>query len=96
MNVPYLNIESPIGHFQSPLTKNLFSTKKNYLFNFSGIVWNHKIKYLINNLQNMCIGDFKIEGEQQSKYIKKFLNKNDNSLDILFNKLQEIKNENKQ
>ena len=44
----------------------------------------------------MRIGDFKIEGEQQSKYIKKFLNKNDNSLDILFNKLQEIKNENKQ
>ena len=31
MNVPYLNIESPIGHFQSPLTKNLFSTKKLFI-----------------------------------------------------------------
>ena len=96
MDVPYLNIESPIGHFQSPLVKNLFSTKKDYLFNFSGIVWNHKIKYLLKNLQNMCIEDFKIEREQQKKYIKKFLNKDDNSHDFLFNKLHEIKKENSQ
>tara|TARA_B100001093_G_C26853329_1_gene1026164 strand:+ start:77 stop:1429 length:1353 start_codon:yes stop_codon:yes gene_type:complete len=93
MDVPYLNIESPIGHFQSILVKNMFSAKKDNLFNFSGIVWNHKIKYLLNNLQNMCIGDFKIESEKQNKYIEKYLNKDNNSLDILFNKLQEIKNE---
>ena len=27
MDVPYLNIESPIGHFQSTLIKNLFSKR---------------------------------------------------------------------
>ena len=44
----------------------------------------------------MCIRDFKIESEKQNKYIEKYLNKDNNSLDILFNKLQEIKNENSQ
>ena len=94
MNVPYLNIESPIGHFASPLIKNLFSTKKNYLFNFSGIVWNHKIKYLLRNFHNMNIEDFKIIDQQKHKYVKKFLNEDKNGLDTLFNKLNKIKIEN--
>lgn len=95
MNVPFLNIESPNGHWQSNLVKQFFSVKKNSYLNYPKVVWNYKIKDILRNFEKMHLNNFQINSDYKKKYIEEFLNKKSNhNLDYLFNKLEKLKIEN--
>jgi len=95
MNVPFLNIESPNGHWQSNLVKQFFSVKKKSYLNYPKVVWNYKIKDILRNFEKMHLNNFQINSDYKKKYIEEFLNKKSNhNLDYLFNKLEKLKIEN--
>ena len=95
MNVPFINLECPSGHFYHKEIEKSYSAKKGYFLNYKNVVWNFKIPLFLEKFNTLKLYHFALNENSRKEYIKKFLNEdNENNTTTFFDTIEDLNRQN--